>query len=299
MRPRYPVYIPSKGRAERQITSKHLDRMGVPHFIVVEEQELAAYEARRYPTATLLVLDPAYRDRHETLDELGHTRSFGAGPARNFAWDHAIASGAVRHWDVDDNIDGFFRLNLNLKTPVADGTILRTTKDFVDRYDNVGIAGPNYFMFAPRKTIVPAFVVNTRIYSCSLIRNDLPFRWRLRMNEDTDLSLRVLKSGLCTVQFNAFLQFKMTTQTVAGGYNTAELYKSEGGTKWKSQMLVDAHPDLARIAWRFGRWHHHVDYSGFRQKLRRRPDLELGEGIDNFGMVLEQEVEGEWRTIRT
>lgn len=298
MQPRYPIYIPSKGRAGRQLTSRHLDRLGVPHFIVVEEQELVDYELTKAPLATLLVLDPVFRKWHETCDDLGDTRSYGAGPARNFAWEHAIRSGAVRHWDVDDNIDGFFRLNLNLKTPVADGTILRVMEDFVDRYENVGIAGPNYFMFAPRKSVVPPFVANTRIYSCSLIRNDIPFRWRLRMNEDTDLSLRVLKSGLATIQFNAFLQFKMTTQTMAGGYNS-EFYAKEG-TKWKSQMLVDQHPDIARIMWRFGRWHHYVDYSGFRKtKLRRRPGVELVDATDNFGMVLEQEVNGLWRTIRT
>jgi len=28
-----------------------------------------------------------------------------------------------------------------------------------------------------------------------LIRNDIPYRWRAKYNEDTDLSLRVLKDG--------------------------------------------------------------------------------------------------------
>ena len=62
-------------------------------------------------------------------------------------------------------------------------------------------------MFVPRKSAdLPPFKANTRIYSCILIDNALPFRWRGRYNEDTDLSLRVLKAGLCTIQFNAFLR---------------------------------------------------------------------------------------------
>jgi hypothetical protein len=311
--------------------------MGVPHTIIVEEQELADYEAQKTPLATLMVLDPSYRDRHETRDNFGYDRSFGAGPARNQAWDHALSLGFKRHWDVDDNIMGFFRLNHNLKTPVADGTVFRVMEDFVDRYTNVGLAGPNYFMFAPRKAKLAPFVMNTRIYSCTLIRNDLPLRWRLRMNEDTDLSLRVLKSGLCTVQFYAFLQNKATTQTVKGGYNTGDFYADKAGahepshhvhddscngnpnrpcpltegwccedhltrsTMWKSQMLVDAHPDVARLAWRFKRWHHFVDYSGFRQKLELREGLTIAPETDNFGMILERldQSQDVWRQVAT
>lgn len=325
MNPRYPIYIPSKGRAATQLTSRALTRMGVPHFTIVEEQELSAYEANRSPLQTLLVLDTSYRDRHQTMDDFGHTRSFGAGPARNMAWDHAIASGAERHWDIDDNIRGFFRLNWNLKTPVSDGTVLRVMEDFVDRYENIAIAGPQYFMFAPRHVRLPPFVANTRIYSCSLILNRIPFRWRLRMNEDTDLSLQALKAGWTTVQFNAFLQDKVTTQTMKGGYNSGGLYADKGpdaheptyddrtktwccddhrfsSTMWKSQMLVDQHPDVARIAWRFGRWHHYVDYGPFaRNKLILKPDVVLKDGVDNHGMVLEQyrPDDGSWRRIRT
>ena len=61
-------------------------------------------------------------------------------------------------------------------------------------------------MFVVRKCgVLPAFKASTRIYSCIPIDNALPFRWRGRYNEDTDLSLRVFKAGLCMIQFNAFL----------------------------------------------------------------------------------------------
>jgi hypothetical protein len=87
-------------------------------------------------------------------------------------------------------------------------------EEFVLRYKNIAMAGPQYWMFAPSRAKLPPFVVGTRIYSCNLIRNDVPFRWRGRYNEDTDLSLRVLKDGLCTIQFNAFLCGKITTQRI-------------------------------------------------------------------------------------
>lgn len=295
MNPAYPVYIVSKGRADSSLTSRHLTRMGVPHRVVVEPAEVDEYVARLGPLV-VLPLDMAYKDLYDTCDDLGDAKGKGPGGARNFAWDHAVAQGASWHWVMDDNIDGFYRLNRNLKTPVADGTILRAMEAFVERYENVAMAGPNYFMFASRKTRMPPFVANTRIYSCNLIRNDVPYRWRGRYNEDTDLSLRMLKDGWCTVQFNAFLQMKSTTQTMGGG-NTAEFYAAEG-TRAKSQMLVDLHPDVARAVTRFGRDHHFVDYGPFRSnRLRRRPDVEVAPGVDDFGMILEQEIDGTWVRI--
>jgi hypothetical protein len=72
----------------------------------------------------------------------------------------------------------------------------------------------------------------------------------------------MLKANWQTVQFNAFLQYKLTTQTLTGG-NTEAFYAGEG-TLPKSQMLVKMHPDLTKLVQRFGRWHHHVNYSPFK-----------------------------------
>jgi hypothetical protein len=285
MNPQFPLYIVSKGRADTRLTSRALEAMGVPHFMVIERQEFDTYQAAVGPLCSLLTLPRKYQNDYETFDDLGFEKSKGPGAARNFAWDHSFANGAKWHWVMDDNIKGFYRLNENLKVPVSDGTIFRCMEDFCLRYLNVAMAGPNYFMFASRKSKMPPFVMNTRIYSCNLIRNDVGFRWRGRYNEDTDLSLRMLKGGWCTVQFNAFLQYKMTTQTVKGG-NHADFYAKEG-TLPKSRMQVRMHPDVSKIVYRFGRWHHHVDYSQWKTRaLIRKPEVALAEGVDNYGMEL-------------
>lgn len=288
LNPNFPLYIVSKGRHETRLTSKTLESIGVPYFIVVEEQEYEKY-CSVIDAKKVLVLDKRFQHEYDTFDDLGDSKSKGPGPARNFAWEHSRANGFAWHWVMDDNIDGFFRLNHNLKVPVGDGTIFRCMEDFVLRYANVGMAGPNYFMFASRKSKMPPFVINTRIYSCNLIRNDLPYRWRGRYNEDTDLSLRILKANLCTIQFNAFLQYKITTQVIKGG-NTAEFYSKEG-TMPKSAMLARMHPDIARVVWKFGRWHHHVDYTRFK-KIRpvKKPGLEIGTSPDNYGMTLKPRI---------
>lgn len=272
MQPTAPIYIPSKSRADTARTPRFLDQIGVPYRLVVEADQRDAY-AEHFDESKLLTLPRSYQDEYDTCDALGDTKSKGPGPARNYAWEHSIAEGHAWHWVMDDTITLFARLHRNERIPVGDGTCFAAMEDFSARYSNLGMAGPQYWMFAPSRSPLPVYATGTRIYSCNLIRNDLPFRWRGRYNEDTDLSLRLLKAGWVTVQFNAFLQYKLTTQTLPGG-NTEAFYNDEG-TLPKSRMLAEMHPDVARVAWRFGRWHHHVDYTPFRKlALIRRDDYQ-------------------------
>jgi hypothetical protein len=284
MNPKYPIYIVSKGRWKTRLTSKALDRINVPYYIVVEAHERDEYAAVIDP-AKVLVLPEKYLRDYDTCDDEGNSRGKGPGAARNFCWDHSILFGHARHWVMDDNIASFNRLNRNLMVKVTSGTIFKAAEDFVDRYTNVAISGFNYDFFAKAKEPLPAFVMNTRIYSCLLIDNSLPMRWRGRYNEDTDLSIRALKAGLCTIQFNAYLQEKATTQTMTGG-NTDEFYSKEG-TLPKSQMIERLHPDVAEVVWRFNRWHHHVDYTVFKHNsLIKRKGLVILDGINTYGMKL-------------
>jgi hypothetical protein len=281
-----PVYIVSRGRAHLQITSRELDGLGVPHYVVVEESERQAYHDARYPRATILTLEPYFQRTYDPCDDLGMAKCLGAGPARNFAWEHAKAiHSAAWYWVIDDNIRCFYRLNRNEKIRVGDGTAFQVMEDFADRYRNVALAGPNYESLCRRRAPVPPFVKNTRIYSCLLIRTSLPFRWRGRYNEDTDLSLRCLKAGWATVQFNAFLQKKLPTQTLDGG-NTDAFYRREG-TGPKSEMLARLHPDVAIVTHKYRRIHHEVTYRPFKHiPLIFRDDVQLKRGIYEYGMQL-------------
>jgi hypothetical protein len=270
MNPRYPVYIVSKNRAASALTPRFLDEIGVPYHLIVEAEQRDEY-AEHHPEDRLLVLERSYLDEYDTFDDLGDSKSKGPGAARNYAWEHSLAAGHSWHWVMDDNIKLLARMHENQRVPVGDGTILHAMEEFCARYSNVAMAGPQYWMFADSRDPLKPFVTGTRIYSCNLIRNSLPFRWRGRYNEDTDLSLRILKANWTTVLFNAFLQYKLPTQTLAGG-NTDDFYIREG-TLPKSRMLARMHPDVAHVTWRFGRWHHRVDYSRWLNKgLVRDPE---------------------------
>jgi hypothetical protein len=270
--PNYPVYVISKGRWETRLTSKALEAIGVPYRIVVEPQEFDQYAA---------VIDPK-KILRLPFSNLGQ----GSIPARNWVWEHSFEEGYARHWILDDNIYAFYRVFNNLKTPVATGATFAAAEEFTDRYLNIALSGFNYFMFAPRKSVFPPITLNTRIYSCILVKNDIPYSWRGRYNEDTDLSLRVLKGGFCTVLFNAFLAEKAQTMTIQGG-NTDELYQGDGRLKM-AESLKAQHPDLVEITEKWGRPQHSVNYRIFRRnQLVRDPNVAIATGPDNFGMELE------------
>ena len=271
MNPEYPIYIISKGRWDSRLTQRALEEINVPYHIVIEPQEYDNYAAAVNPSKILTL----------PFSNLGQ----GSIPARNWVWEHSVSIGAKRHWIMDDNISGFVRLNRNMKIPVSSGTVFRVVEEFVDRYKNVVLAGLNYRFFAKQRQEIPPFELNTRIYSCILIKNDLNHKWRGRYNEDTDLSIRALKDGHCTVLFNAFLANKQATMTMSGG-NSDELYIDDGRLQM-AQSLVDQHPDVCRISQKFGRYQHHVNYVPFkRNKLIRNPDVTIKKGVDNYGMVL-------------
>ena len=271
MNPRHPIFIVSKGRAQYgPLTGRALDAIGVPYRIIVEDSEVEAYSAKGHADR-LCVLPPSYKTEYEVLDGLGLSKSTGPGPARNFAWDIALKEGAAWHWVMDDNIREFYYGHANEQIRICDGALLRFAEDFTAQYQNVLIAGPQYEMFVPRKERTYPFQVNARIYSCSLIRNDSPFRWRGRYNEDTIMTLDVLTGGYMTIHFRFLLQKKIWTQLMKGG-NTDELYVD--GTKAKSEILKLVYPQFTKLIWRYARHHHLVDYkaAATSRRLVRRPD---------------------------
>jgi hypothetical protein len=268
---KYPIYVISKGRPN-SITVRVLNEMRVPHFLVVEPSE---YDQYKGSTENILILPSDF-------SKLGQ----GSIPVRNWVWEHSLSNGDKRHWIMDDNIESFHRLNRNTRYRVKSGAIFKCVEDFTDRYENVAMSGLNYFTFANKSCKLPPYYLNTRIYSCILINNDIEHRWRGRFNEDTDLSLRVLKDGWCTILFNAFLAAKVTTLRMKGG-NTDTIYNTTNKRREFAESLAKQHPDVAKVTWKFNRWHHQVNYKPFKvNKLIKKKDIIINEGINEYGLKL-------------
>lgn len=269
--PRYPVYVISKGRAARCLTARFLLREGTPFRLVVEPQEAEAYAAH-FPEQLLLL----------PFSNLG----LGSIPARNWVWEHARAAGAERHWILDDNINEIRRQYRGRRIPCDSGPALAAVEDFVDRYENVPVAGLQYQMFGFPG--IPPFSTNVHVYSCLLIENAAPMRWRGRYNEDTDLCLQVLAAGLCTVLVNVFQVFKVPSMQMSGG-NTDELYAGDGRLKM-ARALEQAWPGVVQVKRRYGRPQHVVSWGRFDTPLKLKPGIDLSAlpKVDERGLAMSQ-----------
>jgi hypothetical protein len=183
--PRYPIYIPSKGRHQydRAYTVRFLRKDGVPFRLVCEPQEREEYTELLGGEDDLLVL-PKNNGRLIF--------------ARNWIMEHSIAEGHERHWQLDDNMLLMRRPYRRRRIACNSGPAFAAVEDFTDRYENIAISGINYDMFATPD--MPPVRINAHVYSTSLINNAIPHRWRLIYNDDTDMCLQVIADGWCTVR---------------------------------------------------------------------------------------------------
>jgi hypothetical protein len=266
---RYPIYVVSKGRSQNCFTAKFLIRDGTPFHLVIEREEVDAYAC--YGRENLCVLPRSNQ---------------GVIYARNWCFDHALAQKAERFWNLDDNIRCIKRRHDGRRIPCNSDLAFRCIEDFVDRYENVALAGLNYEMFAPNGTTMPPYWVNTHVYSCTLVNAAIPYRWRGRYNEDTDLCLQALSGGWCTVATNVFLQMKTQTMRLKGG-NTG-MYQGDGRLKM-ARALERLWPGVASVDRRFKRPQHVIAnaWRSFPTLLKLRPDLEAADPA-RYAMDLQQ-----------
>jgi len=280
--PKYPIYVISKGRWNLKTgTTQALDEMGCPYKLVVEPREYDNYARSRVSTQNIIKAPENYSDRKQ-----------GGIPVRNFVWEHAVKSGAKKHWIIDDNMTAFYRWNLSHKFRINSGVIFKIIEDYVERYTNILQAGMNYSMFYPSRQPHTPIVFNTRIYSCILIDhrldNILKERWRGKYNEDTDLSLRILKAGCGTALFNAFLCGKPGTLRTSGG-NTDTIYDKGAKDKLtdKAESLVKQHPDVASVVERYKRGvHHEVNYNKFANINLGYKNPKIYKGVNDYNMKI-------------
>lgn len=253
--PKYPIYIISKGRAKSQLTAKALTKLNIDFKVVIEPQEFNEYSK--------------YIDKNKILVLPFQDLGYGSIPARNWVWEHAVENGFKKHWILDDNINGFGTQKYGRRINTNCGDFFAQCENFSDKYNNIALTGIRY-RFHHNYTKSP-YLLNTRIYSCILITNDIPFRWRGKYNEDTDLSLRALKANYATLLFTWCYCNKASTMTMEGG-NTDNVYTDNDNRLRFAESLQDQHPDVVKVVWKYNRWHHLVNYKPFINNNLNRLD---------------------------
>lgn len=282
--PRYPIYIPSKGRyqPERALTARWLAKQGVPFLLAVETKEVAAYVelVEQLGVDKSVVIDVGYSDQ-----------GTGAAPARNLCREWAEAAGAQRHWQIDDNCSAMVRWYRRRRIPIRAGLALRLMEDFADRYENVALAGPTYVFFQNASRKPKPFTLNVHVYSCTLIDHGVKARWRGPYNADTDICLQVLAAGWCTVLFEAFAIAKAAAFTTSGKRavegGMSEYYRGDGRLTM-ARSLERRWPGVVTVTRRFRRPQHLVDWRKFDTPLKLRPGIDLAAlpPVDEHGMKL-------------
>jgi hypothetical protein len=237
------------------MTARHFEREGIPFLIAVEPHEADEY-AEAVGREKLLVLP---------FSNLG----LGSYPARNYCWEHAKGMGHAYHWLFDDNIQSFHRWQngVRRRSPSVIGALLYVEADTdITSTDISGFERKTFSMKPPKRP----FKRNCHVYSAMLIRCSLPYRWRLKYNEDIDLCLQVLHAEGTTSCCIYYLAEKISTSNKMKGGNQDELYKGNDPKKklLKAKMLEKVWPQYAKTVIRFNRYHHLVNWKVF-QKPRK------------------------------
>tara|TARA_R110000764_G_scaffold89383_3_gene170869 strand:- start:1105 stop:1875 length:771 start_codon:yes stop_codon:yes gene_type:complete len=253
----FPIYIISKGRAYNPLTAKNFIREGLDFYIAVEPQEYEDY-VNALGEKNVLKLP---------FSNLG----VGSYPARNFCWEHSKKNGFEYHWLFDDNITNWTKWVNGKRRKWNDIDVALKFVEILTikhKIDILGFEEPNFVVKPPKKP----FKFNCHVYSAMLIKNKLPYRWRLKYNEDVDLCLQVLHNGGTTASCIYYMADKVSTVSKMKGGNQTELYKGNAPIKnlLKAKTLEAQWPQYAKTVIRFGRHHHLVDWKQFKKKSKKK-----------------------------
>lgn len=249
---KYPVYIISKGRAYNPMTAKLFEKAGIDYLIAVEPQEEEEY-IKALSKERILVLP---------FSNLG----LGSFPARNFCWEHSIKRGASHHWLFDDNICQFKKWIQGKRQKTEK---IKDAIEYVENFalksmsDISGYERPEFCTKVPKKP----FKENCHVYSAMLIKNDLPYRWRLKYNEDIDLCLQVLHNGGKTSSCIYYMAKKIDTGSKMKGGNQTELYQNNNPKKklLKAKMLQSVWSQYVKVVIKYNRYHHQINWKVFKK----------------------------------
>lgn len=252
---KFPVYIISKGRAFNPLTARLFENSGIDYLIAVEPQEKEEY-IKALSKKRVLELP---------FQNLG----LGSFPARNYCWQHSISLGASRHWLFDDNIQRFVKWHNGKRTKmenILESIIFIENNSIKFDSDISGYEEPNFVVRLPKTP----FKHNCHIYSALLIKNSIPYRWRLKYNEDIDLCLQVLHNGGSTLSCIYYMADKVSTSQKMKGGNQSELYQNNDPKKklLKARMIESVWPQYCRTVIKFGRYHHQINWKVFQQRRK-------------------------------
>jgi hypothetical protein len=225
---KYPIYIPSKGRAATQKTVKLLLDNKIENFyVVVEANDYKEY--CKYVNSDRLLKLPS--------------SSYGTSVvARNFCIEHSLKKGFKKHWQFDDDINKIFchDKSITIHKRVAD--ILITMEQLSDKNAICGVIGMRTANFL--KSVTVSIRYNTSLTSLFLITNS-SLRFRGTMYVDMDYQLQVLKRGMQTMKCEDYAFVFQTPMKHKGGYY--DIYSNDNRRTAAINEFLKFNPDLKHL----------------------------------------------------
>lgn len=256
-----PLYILSLGRYKYNDTYKSLKNMGCKNIkVFVEPCEYKLYN-KTIPHNELVKLPKDY-----------HLLKEGGKHVRNYIhiYSKLYNRDKKKYWLLDDNIDGFYFFQDNIKYECLSGFCFYYVEKFMNKWKNSYLGGMGYSSdICEIEKSKPCIVKNSKVYSCFLISNDITNiiigeLWKGKYNEDIILCIELLQKGYPTFTTNQFLCNKLSTGNRKGG-NQVNLYKAKDEKSWdyrKTDYLLKFFPLLTKCGYmkfsdRRGKTYHH------------------------------------------
>lgn len=254
--PKYPVYIPTKGRCGNVATAETLEEDGVDYKLFVEPAEVEEY-AEKYGADKIVEV--------EDDDQ-------GLGPTLNEILEYSEDVGCDWHWQLDDDVGAFYIRRGGEVERTGPDEVMRYCEKFVERYKNIGMASPRSSNWMAKQD--KPFSLNLPPLIVKLIRTGMPYRFR-HCQTDTDHALQMLNDGWCTVRFNAFGFSKVASSAELEGGLT-DYYRNDGFID-KVRRLQSFWPRTFDVERRSGdpKAVYNQIFSNFDQTLEPKDDVEI------------------------
>lgn len=213
MKNKYPIYIPSKGRASNCMTALILQADGIDFTIAVEPQDYKEY-LKHFPAENLFKLSK---------------NDQGIAYSRNAILKLSRKRGESHHWQMDDDIRKFMIRKDNKNTKVTPSYSIKAVEKVFDAYDDgpggLGMIAHRYTSFA--FSCKTELSINKNPCSSFLLRNDMRAKWHKDTVVDADFALQVLNEGWSTLITNRHLIDTVPPMKQAGGLTDSE-YAGDG-----------------------------------------------------------------------
>jgi hypothetical protein len=236
MKTKYPIFILSKGRADKNLAKTFGLLMQEPDYeftIVVEPQDQEAYTKMFFPNGQISIFVLKQND-------------MGIPFARQSLLEYCRSVGIEKYWQLDDNMTAFIeRKEDKTKVKVSPQYALSKVEEIADSYKDIKVAGLNYEVTAHWAT--EPYTFNKGVYCAVLTSTDTGIDYDLDIEiEDLNFVLKHLKAGYNTLLSNNYVMVKPKTGATPGG-NRMGLYSSKEHYENAIKMLHEKHPDCTRF----------------------------------------------------